>query len=109
MSLVPLVLVPQLLLAMALVPLPAGLAPLSYSMSARWTMEAFGSITHLPAPRDFSQCTIPGNPLSCPVYPTVDYSPDTSHVLTVWGILVAYTLVCVALAAFVLARRDSER
>ncbi len=40
--------------------------------SARWAMEAFGSLAHLQPPRDFAACTIPGNPLSCPVYPTVD-------------------------------------
>ncbi len=56
MSLVPLVLVPQLLLALALVPLPAGMAPLSYLTSARWAMEALGAIAQLPPPRDFSGC-----------------------------------------------------
>lgn len=109
MSLVPLVLVPQLLLALALVPLPPGLAPLSWLTSARWAMEALGSIAHLPPPRDFSQCTIVGNPLSCAVYPTVDYDPAAAHVVQVWAILLVYTAVCLGLAAWVLARRDRER
>ncbi|PCC72380.1 ATP-binding cassette domain-containing protein [Nannocystis exedens] len=109
MSVVPLVLVPQLLLALALVSLPAGLAPLSYVTSARWAMEAFGSLAHLQPPRDFAACTIPGNPLSCPVYPTVDYDPSTAHVFEVWGVLLAYTALCVGFAAVVLARRDRER
>ncbi|WP_434423130.1 ABC transporter ATP-binding protein [Nannocystis pusilla] len=109
MSVVPLVLVPQLLLALALVSLPAGLAPLSYLTSARWAMEAFGSLAHLQPPRDFAACTIPGNPLSCPVYPTVDYDPSTAHVFEVWGVLLAYTALCVGFAAVVLARRDRER
>lgn len=109
MSLVPLALVPQLLLAMALVPLPSGMAYLSYLTPARWTMEAFGSIARLPPPRDFSLCTIVGNPLSCPVYPTVDYDPSPGHVLRVWGILLGYTLVCVVASAWILARRDRER
>lgn len=109
MSLVPLVLVPQLLLALALVPLPAGMAPLSYLTSARWAMEALGAIAQLPPPRDFSGCTIPGNPLSCPVYPTVDYSPASAHVWMVWGILLAYVVGCLLLAAWVLVRRDRER
>ncbi|MDC0670788.1 ATP-binding cassette domain-containing protein [Nannocystis radixulma] len=109
MSVVPLVLVPQLLLALALVSLPAGLAPLSYVTSARWAMEAFGSLAHLQPPRDFAACTIPGNPLSCPIYPTVDYDPSTAHVIEVWGVLLAYTALCVAVAAVVLARRDRER
>lgn len=109
MSLVPLVLVPQLLLALALVPLPGGMAYLSYLTSSRWTMEAFGSLAQLHAPRDFSLCTIVGNPLSCPVYPTVSYDPSPGHVLRVWGILLGYTLVCVVASAWVLARRDRER
>lgn len=109
MSVVPLVLVPQLLLALALVSLPAGLAPLSYLTSARWAMEAFGSIAHLQPPRDFAACEIPGNPLSCPVYPTVDYDPSPAHVFQVWGVLLLYTAVCVGLAAAVLRRRDRER
>ena len=109
MSLVPLVLVPQLLLALALVPLPAGMAPLSYLTSARWAMEALGAIAQLPPPRDFSACTIPGNPLSCPVYPTVDYGPASSHVWMVWAILLAYVVACLSLAAWVLVRRDRER
>lgn len=109
MSLVPLVLVPQLLLALALVPLPGGMAYLSYLTSARWTMEAFGSLAQLHAPRDFSLCTIVGNPLSCPVYPTVSYDPSPGHVLRVWAILLGYTLVCVVASAWVLARRDRER
>lgn len=109
MSAVPLVLVPQLLLALALVPLPGGFAYLSHLTSARWAMEAFGSIAQLPPPRDFSRCTILGNPLSCPVYPTVDYDPARWHVLEVWGILLAYAALCVGAAAWVLSRHRRER
>lgn len=109
MSLVPMVLVPQLLLALALVPLPAGMAPLSWLTGARWAMEAFGSIAQLTPPRDFSACTIAGNPLSCPVYPTVDYDPSMAHVLTTWGVLLAHAALCLVIAGWVLARRDRER
>jgi hypothetical protein len=42
MSVVPLALIPQLVFAMALMPLPAALASLSYLTGARWGMEALG-------------------------------------------------------------------
>jgi len=43
------------------------------------------------------------------VYPTVDYGPTSAHVWMVWGILLAYVVGCLSLAAWVLMRRDRER
>ena len=72
-------------------------------------MEAFGSITQLPLPRDYSDCVIPGNPRSCAIYPSVDYDPGGAHVLQLWGTLAGYTLVCLILTTIILAARDRKR
>lgn len=109
MSIIPLALVPQIVFALALMPLPQAGAWISYVTSSRFAMEAFGSLARLPVPRDFSNCEIPGNPRSCAIYPSVSYEPSTEHILVQWGILAAYAIVCLLLAAYVLARRDRER
>jgi len=109
MSMVPLVLIPQLVFALALMPLPAGLAPFSYITGARWGMEALASIANLLEPRDQTTCTIPGDLFSCETYATVNYDPSTGHILAVWGILVAYTVVCLALTAWSLRRLDRRQ
>jgi ABC-type multidrug transport system ATPase subunit len=93
MSVVPLALIPQLVFAMALMPLPAALAPISYLTGARWGMEALGSIAHLLEPRDMTTCFLPGDPFSCEVYASVDYDPSSGHVFMVWGVLLAYTVI----------------
>jgi len=106
MSVVPLALIPQLVFAMALMPLPAALAPISYLTGARWGMEALGSIAHLLEPRDMTTCFIPGDPFSCEVYATVDYDPSSGHIFMVWGVLLAYTLICLVMTGWRLARAD---
>ncbi|MBZ5710182.1 ATP-binding cassette domain-containing protein [Nannocystis pusilla] len=107
MSTVPLALIPQLVFALALMPLPALLAPVSYLTGARWGMEAMGSITALLEPRDMTLCEFPGDPRTCQVYASVDYSPSPEHIALVWGVLAAYTLACLLLTAWVLRRRDA--
>ena len=81
MSVIPIALVPQIVFAMALMPLPATVAWVSYATSSRFAMEALGAISRLPLPRDYSNCLIPGNPRSCAIYPSVDYDPGVGHVL----------------------------
>jgi ABC-type multidrug transport system ATPase subunit/pSer/pThr/pTyr-binding forkhead associated (FHA) protein len=109
MSVVPLALIPQLVFALALMPLPAALAPLSYVTGARWGMEGLGSIAHLLEPRDMTTCEVPGDVFSCAAYATVNYDPGTGHILTVWGVLVAYLLICLALTSWSLRRIDRGR
>ena len=109
MSVVPLALIPQLVFAMALMPLPAALAPVSYVTGARWGMEALASISHLLEPRDMTTCAVPGDVFSCEVYATVDYDPGSGHILGVWGVLIGYTLVCLLLTAWSLRRADRRR
>ena len=109
MSVVPLALIPQLVFALALMPLPVALAPLSYFTGARWGMEALGSIAHLLEPRDLTTCLLPGDPFSCEVYATVNYDPGNGHIFAVWGTLIAYTVVCLALTAWSLRRLDRRQ
>jgi len=109
MSVVPLALIPQLVFALALMPLPAALAPLSYVTGARWGMEGLGSIAQLLEPRDMTTCLMPGDVFSCEAYATVNYDPGTGHIVMVWGVLLAYVLICLALTAWSLRRIDRGR
>jgi len=109
MSVVPLALIPQLVFALALMPLPAALAPLSYVTGARWGMEGLGSIAQLLEPRDMTTCLVPGDVFSCEAYATVNYDPGTGHIVMVWGVLLAYVLICLALTAWSLRRIDRGR
>ncbi len=109
MSVIPIALVPQIVFALALMPLPATLAWVSYATSSRFAMEALGAISRLPLPRDYSDCAIPGNPRSCAIYPSVDYDPAVSHVLTLWGVLAGYALICLLATTMILVARDRQR
>jgi len=109
MSVVPLALVPQIVFALALVPLPASLAWVSYATTSRFAMEAYGALVHLPLPRDYSNCTVIGRPRSCALYPSVDYDPAPAHVLQLWGTLAGYTLICLLLTTLILIARDRQR
>ncbi len=106
MSVVPLALIPQLVFALALMPLPRAIAPLSYLTGARWGMEALGSIAHIVEPRDLTSCEIPGLLLTCEPYATVNYDPSARHILTTWLVLIAYTVYCMLLTAWSLRRRE---
>ncbi len=109
MSIVPLALVPQIVFALALMPLPASLAWLSYATTSRFAMEAYGALARLPLPRDYSNCEIIGRPRTCALYPTVDYDPSATHVFQLWGTLAGYTLVCLLLTTLILIARDRQR
>ncbi len=106
MSLVPLALIPQLVFALALMPLPKAITPLSYLTGARWGMEALGSIAHFVEPRDMATCDIPGLVLTCEPYATVNYDPSTEHIVSTWLILLGYTATCLLLTAWSLRRRE---
>ncbi len=100
MSIIPFALIPQIVFALALLPLPGALASLSYLVGSRWSMEAFGSITQFLEPRDPAR--------NYAVFPTVNYDPSAGHILLTWFILIAYTMVCVGATAWLLKRRDAE-
>lgn len=106
MSVVPLALIPQLVFALALMPLPKVIAPISYLTGARWGMEALGSIAHIVEPRDMTTCDIPGLVLTCEPYWTVNYDPSVGHIVLTWGVLLLYTAICMLLTAWSLKRRE---
>jgi ABC-type transport system involved in multi-copper enzyme maturation permease subunit len=97
MSIIPFALIPQIVFALALLPLPAGIAWISYFVASRWSMESYGTITQFLPPRDPST----GN-----VFPTVSYDRGAGHVLTTWAILIGYTMLMLALTAWMLKRKD---
>jgi ABC-type multidrug transport system ATPase subunit len=109
MSIIPIALVPQIVFALALMPLPPAGAFISYATSSRYAMEAYGALTRLPIPRDYSNCAIPGNPRSCAEYPSVNYDPSSEHVLMLWGLLTAYAVICLLGTTYLLWRRDRQR
>ena len=106
MSVVPLALIPQLVFALALMPLPKMIAPISYLIGARWGMEALGSIAHIVEPRDMTTCEVPGLVLTCEPYWTVNYDPAVGHIVMTWGVLLLYTAICMLLTAWSLRRRE---
>lgn len=108
MSIIPFALIPQIVFALALLPLPAALAPLSFLTGSRWAMEAYGSAAQLLEPFDPGKCSNPSNPLTCETFPTVNYSPTNGHIFLTWFILLAYTAICLAATAWLLKRRDQE-
>ncbi|HEY1015667.1 MAG TPA: FHA domain-containing protein [Herpetosiphonaceae bacterium] len=99
MSIIPFALIPQMVFALAILPLPAAMAPLSFLTGSRWAMEAFGSIANFAEPRD---------PATQALFPTVSYDPSAGHIFLIWFILLAYAGVCLAITAWLLKRRDSE-
>nr|MBA3471591.1 ATP-binding cassette domain-containing protein [Herpetosiphonaceae bacterium] len=108
MSIIPFALIPQIVFALALLPLPAALAPLSFFTGSRWAMEAYGSIAQFFEPFDPAKCSNPGNPLTCEQFPTVSYDPSNAHILGTWAILIVYTAICLGITAWLLKRRDAE-
>ncbi len=108
MSIIPFALIPQIVFALALLPLPSALAPLSFFVGSRWAMQAYGSIGGLTEPYDTGKCVGPPLPQNCEVFPTVNYSYNAGFIFLTWFILIGYTLACFAITAWLLKRRDKE-
>ena len=110
MSIIPFALIPQIVFALALLPLPAALAPVSFLVGSRWAMQANGSIGGLGEPFDPGKCRagqIP-SPSTCEVFPTVGYDDSAGYIFLTWFILIGYTMACLAITAWLLKRRDKE-
>ncbi|GAB4195181.1 MAG: FHA domain-containing protein [Roseiflexaceae bacterium] len=93
-SLVPLALIPQILLAGVIFPLETDdsiQSRLSWLTISRWSMDAYGS-------------TIIGDRVDLSRYG--DYSPSTANLLLCWGKLLLMMLVYLGIAGWMLKRRD---
>lgn len=92
MSIIPLLLVAQIIFAGNIFKLSGGAAWISYFMLARWGMVALGSTENLHA----------GPTLTASDF----YGHDSSHLLTAWLALVGLTLFFLALTFFFQKRKD---
>jgi ABC-type transport system involved in multi-copper enzyme maturation permease subunit len=103
-SLVPLALIPQILFAGVIFSLGEGITIqrlLSWLTISRWAMDAYGAtvdINSLPFQPGFGH--LPN--------PPAEYSPTLTNLLSRWGILLLYMIVCLGLTAWLLKRRDRQ-
>jgi ABC-type multidrug transport system ATPase subunit len=103
-SIVPIALIPQILFAGVIFSLGDGYSIqriLSWLTISRWSMDAYGTsanINDLPLQPGFG--ILPN--------PPEEYTFTTAHLLSRWGILLLYMLICLALTAWQLKRRDRQ-
>ncbi len=121
MSLVPLVLLPQMIFAGNSFKLSGGTELLSFLMVARWALVALGSIADLHSPVCFSPLTksmseVPAGgcrPGTTQVNPTVNtplsfYKHTAEHVLLAWGMLALLILIFLGLTLYFQKRKDAQ-
>ncbi len=111
-SIVPLALIPQILFAGLIFNIEGAATPLSWLTISRWSMDALGTSLNLN-----ELCNQPnindsgGLPPGCaPGFLTTEaaFSYSVGHLLSRWGALVIYTLVCLGLTAWGMRRRDRQ-
>lgn len=98
-SIVPLALIPQIVFAGLIFDLTGIARPLSWLTISRWSMDAYGSIIDMNKLPAFAEAFGSAEPDS-------RYDHTVNHLLTTWGILVAYGIVCVIITALLLKRQD---
>lgn len=102
MSAVPLALVPQILFAGNIFKLEGASTALSWLTVSRWAFDAYGATADLnhmryaPGARTMAQYGLA----------ETAFTPTSSHLLSRWAALGAQMVVCLALTALVLRRRD---
>jgi ABC-type multidrug transport system permease subunit len=111
-SIVPLALIPQILFAGLIFNLDGLAAPLSWLTASRWAMDALGVTIDLN-----SMCNLPNlndqggiSPGCSPGILTGEaaFSHTPEQLLSRWGILAFYSLICLALSAWILRRRHNQ-
>lgn len=104
-SSIPLLLIPQILFAGVIFSLGSGITAqrlISWLTISRWSMDAYGTsvnINDLPAQPGFG--LLPN--------PPAEYTFSLSHLLSRWGILLAYMLICIGLTAWQLKQIDKQQ
>jgi hypothetical protein len=93
---VPLALIPQILLSGVIFRLEGSAEVLSWFTIGRWAMDAYGAIINL------NDLPRPG--LESETFD--EYTHSMEHLLGRWGIMGAYTLVCLLLTTWSLRRKD---
>lgn len=101
-SLVPLALIPQILFAGVIFSLGDGYTVqrlLSWLTISRWAMDAYGTTANL------NELNFQPGLLRVPVS---EYTFTAEHLVSRWAILLGYMLVCLAITAWQLKRRDRQ-
>jgi ABC-type multidrug transport system ATPase subunit/pSer/pThr/pTyr-binding forkhead associated (FHA) protein len=121
MSIVPLILIPQIIFAGNTFKLTSSTEWISYIIVTRWGLVALGSTTHLHSnvcqTPDFSNPPCPTNPVTGKVVPTFNptqtpdgfYGHDVGHLLGAWLALIILTLVFLAVTFYFQKRKDVRR
>lgn len=103
-SVVPLALIPQILFAGVIFSLGDGVTVqriLSWLTISRWAMDAYGTTANLNSlPLQPGFLRLPN--------PPAEYTYTPEHLLSRWGILLLYMLVCLILTGWLLKRRDRQ-
>jgi ABC-type transport system involved in multi-copper enzyme maturation permease subunit len=111
-SIVPLALIPQILFAGLIFTIEGLATPLSWLTISRWSMDALGMSVDLN-----SLCNLPNTDGSGSVPPGcapgfIDVDASFTHtpeaLLGRWAAMFVYTLVCLAITAWLLRRRDRQ-
>jgi len=104
-SLVPLALIPQIIFAGVIFSLGDGITVqrvLSWLTISRWAMDAYGTSVNINSlPLQPGMLRLPN--------PPEEYTFTPTHLLSRWGILFGYMVVCLALTAWQLHQRDRQR
>lgn len=104
-SLVPLALIPQIIFAGVIFNLGDGITVqrvFSWLTISRWAMDAYGTSVNInDLPLQPGMLRLPN--------PPEEYTFTPEHLLSRWGILFGYMVVCLALTAWQLHQRDRQR
>lgn len=114
-SLVPLVLIPQILFAGLIFQIEKGgiIEFISWFMISRWALDALGATVNLNA-----MCDLPnGGMISCADdgytlkaandFPNA-FIHTSEHLLSVWGVLLLFIVISLMITAFILKKRDRQ-
>ncbi|WP_322496187.1 FHA domain-containing protein [Chloroflexus sp.] len=109
-SLVPFALIPQILFAGLIFTIEGLATPLSWLTISRWAMDALGASLDLNRlcnlPNIDDQGSIPSGCTPAFLETEAAFSHDPVHLAGRWLALISYAVVCLAIAAWVLRRRD---
>lgn len=109
-TVVPLALIPQIVFAGLIFKVQGLTIPLSWLTISRWSLDALGTSVHINGLchranlEDFVPCSVP---------PPDDmfagaFTHTATHLLSAWGVLVLFVLVCLAATGWLLKRYDER-
>ncbi len=109
-SLVPFALIPQILFAGLIFTIEGLATPLSWLTISRWAMDALGASLDLNRlcnlPNTDDQGSIPSGCTPAFLETEAAFNHDPVHLVGRWLALIGYAIICLAIAAWVLRRRD---